>query len=321
MIQILFAVLVMAILGLVLGLVISLAGKAFYVRTDERVDRVRELLPGANCGACGYPSCNEYARNVVKKGEKTNRCTVGGYKTAARIAKIMGSAPDKTRRMRAQVMCCGTNRLASKKYNYEGLRDCLSVAKLGNGPKDCSDGCIGLGTCVKTCPFGAIKLENGVAAVQHEKCRGCGACASICPQNIINLIPYDADIWVGCSSHGRGASVRNICKVGCTSCGECVNVCPSGAISIRDDLAVIDYGKCINCGACVSKCPRGIIRSGMDQLTKGTFITSTPAPDDGEQPKPRQERLFTEDYIEFGTATTSPGSELEVTEDDNKTQA
>ncbi len=322
--NIVITVLVMAILGLLLGFLVAIAGKVFYVRRDERVEKIKELLPDANCGGCGCAGCEEYARAIVREGEQTNKCSVGGDRTAAQIAQIMGTPVKKTVRMRAQVMCSGTNRLASRKYNYEGLKDCLSVARLGNGPKECLYGCIGLGTCVKACHFGAIKVESGVAVVEHEKCRACGMCVSACPQNIIKLIPYDTDVWVGCSNQGKGRDVRTVCKVGCTSCGICAKSCPSEAISIEDGIAVIDYSKCVNCGLCVEKCPRKIIRSGKDQISNGATITSAPV--EVVAPKAEihvSERLFTEDAPEFRSGTTEPVDSLEigtVNEDDNQTQ-
>ena len=158
--EILIPVGIMAAIGLVLGLLLAVAGKVFYVKKDEKAEAVSACLPGANCGGCGFAGCSAYAQAVVHGGAPVNKCTVGGNPVSDAIAGIMGVEKQSTVRMRAQVLCSGTRSLANRKYKYAGLEDCLSVAKLGNGPKECRYGCIGLGTCAKACPFGAIKVEN-----------------------------------------------------------------------------------------------------------------------------------------------------------------
>ena len=265
-------VLVMAVLALILGLMSALAARFFAVKKDERVDKILEVLPGANCGGCGFTGCGQYAEAIVKKGAPVNKCPVGAEKASSAIAEIMGVSSGKVVRKRAQVLCSGTNQLANRKYNYIGLQDCLSVSKLGNGPKECPYGCIGLGTCVKACKFGAIKVENGVAVVEYEKCVACGMCVSSCPQKIIKILPYDTDVWVGCKSHDKGPVVRNLCSVGCIGCGICAKVCPEEAITVSESVAEIDYTKCVNCGKCVEKCPRKIIWSGKKQIENGDTI-------------------------------------------------
>lgn len=282
-------VLVMAVLALLLGIALSFASRFFAVKKDPRISKIVEALPGANCGGCGFAGCSDYAENIVKNGAPLNKCPVGAAKSAAAIAGIMGVEPSAASvRMRAQVFCSGTNSLANKKYNYMGLDDCMSVAKLGNGPKECSYGCIGLGTCVKACKFGAIKVERGVAVVEYEKCVACGMCVSSCPQHLIQLIPFDTDIWVGCRSHDKGSVVRDLCKVGCIACGLCAKVCPTGAITVTDSVASINYEKCINCGACVEKCPRKIIWSGKKQIAHGDTIPTEAVPNENIEKEPRK---------------------------------
>lgn len=270
--QILIAVAVMAAIAFIVGLLLAVAAKKFAVEKNERVEQIEQLLPGANCGGCGYAGCSAYASAVAEKGEAPNRCAAGGPSVSAAIAAVLGVESETETKMRAQVMCSGARGLAARKYKYTGLEDCYSVAKLGNGPLECSFGCIGLGSCVKACPFGAMKIERGVAVVEYEKCKACGICVSTCPRHIIKLVPYDSDIWVGCSDKNKGAATRGYCKVGCIGCGLCAKVCNSGAITIEDNRAVIDYTKCVGCGACVEKCPRKIIWSGKDQVLFGDTV-------------------------------------------------
>ena len=175
-------------------------------------------------------------------------------------------------RMRAQVMCSGTGEYAKKKYIYEGIDDCVAASKIGGGDKMCKNGCIGLGTCVRACPFDAIVVENGVAAVDYSKCKGCGICVSACPKGIIKLIPFDAKHWVGCMSVDDGKNTRKVCDVGCISCKICQKNCPAGAINVDNFVASIDYDKCTGCDICTDKCPRHIIWSGEVQGKLGLVI-------------------------------------------------
>lgn len=249
-------------IGGVLGLILAVAAKLMNVKKDEREEKIEGILPGANCGGCGYPGCSGYAKAVAQGKAKSNLCNAGGDAVAEKIAEIMGSSAEKTVRYRAQVMCSGTTGLAKKKYELDGIRDCVAASRLAGGDKMCPNGCIGLGTCVAACPFGAISVVDGVAAVSYEKCKACGMCVSACPKGIIKLIPYDSKYWVGCMSQDTGAKTRSYCEVGCISCKLCEKNCPEGAIKVSGGKAEIDYEKCTSCGKCASVCPRKIIRSG-----------------------------------------------------------
>lgn len=270
--KILLPVVIFIGLGLLMGALLALASKIFAIKKDEKAEKIKECLPGANCGGCGYSGCEAYAAAVSSKETAVNKCSVGGSETAEKIAEIMGVEADKTVRMRAQVMCSGTSEYARKKYIYEGIDDCTAASKIGGGDKLCKNGCIGLGTCVKACPFEAIVVENGVAAVDYSKCRGCGVCVSACPKGIIKLIPFDSKHWVGCMSVDEGKNTRKVCDVGCISCKICQKNCPSGAITVDNFVASIDYDKCTGCDICVDKCPRHIIWSGEVQGKLGLVI-------------------------------------------------
>ncbi len=270
--DILIPVGVLAGLSIFLGVVLAAASKIFAVKVDQKVALVNEKLPGANCGACGYSGCAALAEAIVKGEAKPNACPVGGDPVAEAVGEVLGVKVDKVARKRAQVMCSGTGSLSTKKYHYEGALDCVAAAKIGGGDRLCKYGCIGFGTCAAACPFSAIEIIEGVAAVDYEKCRGCGLCVVACPKQIIGLIPYDSAHWVGCCSTEKPAVTRAQCQVGCIGCRICEKNCPTGAITVSDFLAVIDYDKCIDCGICVQKCPRHIIWSSKRQ-DGGLIIT------------------------------------------------
>ncbi len=259
-------------LGLVMGALLAFASRIFAVKKDEKAEKIKEFLPGANCGGCGFSGCEAYAEAVAKGEAPVNKCSVGGAEVAEKVAEVMGVEAGKTVRMRAQVMCSGTSEYARKKYVYAGIDDCVAASKIGGGDKLCKNGCIGLGTCVKACPFEAIVVQNGVAAVDYSKCKGCGVCVSACPKGIIKLIPFDSKHWVGCMSVDDGKNTRKVCDVGCISCKICQKNCPSGAITVDNFVAKINYDKCTGCDTCVDKCPRHIIWSGETQGKLGLVI-------------------------------------------------
>ncbi len=263
--DVLIPVLIFAGLGLLFGAVLAIAAKIFEVKVDKRVPMVQECLPGANCGGCGYSGCGALAEAIVKGEANPSACTVGGAETAQKIGEIMGVEVEERVRMRAQVMCSGTAEFAKKKYIYEGAKDCISATKQAGGDKLCPNGCIGLGTCVESCPFEAISVVEGVAVVDYKKCEGCGVCTHACPKGIIKLIPYNSRHWVGCMSVEKGAVTRKQCDVGCISCKLCEKACEYDAIHVNGFVASIDYDKCVGCDKCIDKCPRHIIWSASTQ--------------------------------------------------------
>ena len=259
--KIIVPVLVFIGLGALMGIMLAVAAKAFAVKRDPRVEKIEELLPGANCGGCGFAGCSAFAEAVVKGEVAPAKCAASDADHVEKMCAVMGIEAVHAVRMRAQVMCSGTSEHAKKNYIYKGFPDCISAATLGGGDKLCPNGCIGLGTCVRSCAFGAISVVNGVAYVDYHKCKGCGVCVASCPKGLIELIPFDSRHWVGCKSVEAGKITRSYCDVGCISCGLCERNCPADAISVNDNVASIIYDNCVACGACVSKCPRGIIYS------------------------------------------------------------
>jgi len=250
-------------LGIVFGAVLGVASKVFAVEKDEREVAISAVLPGANCGGCGYAGCSGYASAVVSGNATTDKCVAGGAEVTAKISEIMGVEAIAAERYVAFVRCSGGAK-SERKYNYVGLSDCFSALNsIGGGPLTCRFGCLGLGSCAKVCKFGALSVINGVAVVDNEKCGGCMQCAATCPKRLIAKIPYKSQFRVGCNSHAKGAAVRKLCEAGCIGCGICVKNCPSNAIALEDNLAVIDYAKCTNCGTCAEKCPRKIIHNRL----------------------------------------------------------
>lgn len=264
--EILWPVLIFAGLGLVFGVVLAIASKVFFVKTEESVAKITEVLPGANCGGCGYAGCAQLAQAIADGKAPVTACTAGGPDVANKIAEVLGvEVGEMPHRMRAQVMCSGTGAHSQRKYIYAGVKDCIAAAKLGGGDRVCPNGCTGLGTCVAACKFEAISVIDGVAVVDYKKCEGCGACVAACPKHIIKLMPYNSEHWVGCMSVDKGAVTRKYCDVGCIACKICEKACPEQAITVNDFKASIDYDKCIGCGVCVEKCPRHIIWSAEVQ--------------------------------------------------------
>ncbi len=253
--SILYPVLSIGGLGVLFGAGLGFAGVKFKVEQDERIPLVRECLPGANCGGCGFAGCDAFAEAVVSGKAKTNGCPVGGASVGAKVAAVMGLEASETEKMVAFVKCNGNCEVSSSKYNYYGMEDCSMENALAGGAKGCSYGCLGDGNCVKACNFGAISIVNGVAVVDKEKCTACGQCVAVCPKQLIEIIPYKSKVHVSCNSKDNGKNVRANCSVGCIGCTLCQKNCKFDAVYIENFLAKIDYSKCVSCGICTQKCP------------------------------------------------------------------
>lgn len=242
--------------GLLFGALLAVAGIIFKVKKDDRIPLIEETLPGANCGGCGYAGCSAYAEAVASGAAECDLCAVGGAEVAGYIAKIMGQKSEFVKKY-AFVGCTGG---AKERYIYEGAPDCAYAAMLMGGVKSCTYGCIGLGNCTKVCPSDAIKMVDSVPVVDYDKCTGCGNCKRACPRGLIDVIPDRAKYAVVCSSHEKAAYMKAACPDGCIGCGKCARVCASEAISVKDNLAKIDYEKCTGCGKCAEVCVKHIIR-------------------------------------------------------------
>lgn len=251
---------VVAIVGIIIGLLLGVASIKFAVEVDEKEAAVLAALPGNNCGGCGFPGCAGLAEAIAKGEAPVNQCPVGGDPVAKVISGIMGVEAGDSEKMVAFVKCMGCSTKAKTNYEYYGTDSCTMASFVpAGGPKSCKYGCMGMGSCVKACPFDAIHVVEGVAVVDKDKCKACSKCIAACPKHLIELVPYKAKHLVSCSSKDKGPVVMKACDVGCIACQLCKKNCPKEAIEITDNVAKIDYEKCVNCGICAQKCPRKVI--------------------------------------------------------------
>ncbi len=254
------AVSVVAGCGLLISIFLSIFAARFAVPVNKTEEAIIDVLPGNNCGGCGYPGCSGLAAAIAKGEAPVSGCPVGGKPVADRIAQIMGVDPQAFVKKVAFVKCKGTCQLAGTNYNYTGPKDCKSeVMAPGRGSKSCDYGCLGFGSCQKVCDNDAITIVDGIAVIDPEKCGACGQCVKACPMGLIEIVPYDSNVRVACASKDKGNVTAKACKAGCVGCGICVKTCQFGAVTVTDNVAHIDYDKCTRCGQCAEKCPKKII--------------------------------------------------------------
>ena len=259
--SIVIAVVIVAAIGLIAGLGLAIASIVFAVPVDEKEVKVRECLPGANCGACGYTGCDGYAKALGEcECSKTNLCIPGGDKVSYEIADILGVEFQDTIEQVATVRCCGDCNTNGKKAEYKGIASCKAAKMIFGGENACTFGCLGQGDCVAACPHDAICMENGIAHVDTRKCIGCGLCAKACPNGLIHMMPDIKRNVITCSNKEKGVAAKQKCKNACIACKKCEKTCQHGAIKVIDNLAVIDYDKCEDCGECAKVCPTGRLK-------------------------------------------------------------
>jgi RnfABCDGE-type electron transport complex B subunit len=237
------AVLVLAILAVAMGWVLGWANKAFEVPVDPKVSAINAVLPGANCGGCGFVGCGDYAEAVVKNGAALTLCGPGGASCAQKIGAVMGVEVSESWPYKAVVHCAADHDKRLKRIEYKGEQTC-AAANLVSGIQGCTFGCLGLSDCVRVCKYDAIHVVNGLAVVDYEKCTGCKACEVACPRNIITMVPFKAErvLVVACSNKDNGPVVKEVCSVGCIGCKGCIR--PSaGLFEMKDNIPQIDYTK------------------------------------------------------------------------------
>lgn len=237
----------------------------FRVIEDPKIDEVAELLPGANCGGCGFAGCRNFAEAIVKAGNMDSLfCPVGGNAIVKDISAVLGIAAVERAPRLAVVRCNGSLQNAPKKAEYDGASSCAFAHAIFSGESGCPFGCLGLGDCVVACTFDAMFIDKttGLPIVIEDKCTSCGACVKKCPRSIIelrNVGPKSKRILVSCINKEKGAIAKKNCVVACIGCGKCVKVCPHEAIKLENNLSYIDFEKCKLCRKCVTECPTGAI--------------------------------------------------------------
>ena len=254
------AILALAGLAFLFGVLLAVASVRFRVETDPRVDEVMGVILGSNCGACGYPGCQPAAEAVVAGTAPVDVCVAGGRKVAEAVARVMGVPLEMRERGVALVHCKGGLSESVPKALYQGISSCAAADKIAGGGKACSYGCLGLGTCKAVCPVNAIIIDPDHRRwVDRERCTGCGLCVEACPRGLIEIVPRHQEVLVVCNNRDRGGTAKKICSVACIGCKKCEKVCEADAIHVEDNLARIDYEKCTDCGNCIEVCPTDAI--------------------------------------------------------------
>jgi electron transport complex protein RnfB len=239
---ILTPVLVLTLAGFLCGLLLAVAAKFLHVFEDPRIEKVTGLLPGANCGGCGYAGCADYAKAIVEKNAPTNLCRPCQEASARQIAQLMGVAAKAAEKMAALVLCNGGNVGSRRASLYNGLAECVSADMVSGSGKICRYGCLGYGNCARICPVNAIRMtDNFLAVVDPDKCISCGLCVKACPRSLIRLVPESHTVHILCRNRDRGILTRKACDVGCIACQKCVKACGGKGIHMEGHLAVVDY--------------------------------------------------------------------------------
>lgn len=258
-VNVLLPIIIVAAIGLLSGLILAIASIVMAVPKDQKTEDIRAMLPGANCGACGFSGCDGYAKALAEGTAQPGLCSVGGSEVTNAIAAYLGVAATSVEPHISVVRCLGSNDQTAAKAEYEGIQSCAAAAAVAGGPASCSYGCIGLGDCVNACDYNALSIRNGVAVVNFDNCVACGKCVKACPRHLLTMIPKKRQAVVLCSNCDKGALVNKTCKVGCIGCMRCEKTCKYDAIHVKNFLASVDPEKCVGCGECVSVCPRHVI--------------------------------------------------------------
>lgn len=277
----------LGILGAAFGALLAFASSKFSVEIDPKVAAIQNALPGANCGACGYPGCAGLAAAIASGKAPVDACPVGGAPVAANVGQIMGQTLSSEGLVKiAALMCSGD---CNQRGEYIGVTTCRAANLLGGGAESCSYGCLGYADCVRVCPFDAIAMnEKGIPVIDDDKCQNCGKCVKECPKQLFIVVPKISAVHVNCSSQDTGADTRKTgCTTGCIACGICEKACPHAAIHVVKDptndswpnprglknVAVIDYDKCTGCGVCVSKCPTKSLTLDLEKQSKLNIVS------------------------------------------------
>ena len=260
-------IVLVTVLGLLLAMVLFWVASRFKVAEDPRIDEIEKVMPGANCGGCGFAGCRAFAQSCVEKGNLDEQfCPVGGNEVMKKVAAVLGIEAAEQAPKVAVVRCNGSCEARPRTNDYDGVLSCRVKASLYAGDTGCSFGCVGCGDCVSACQFGALSMDpqTGLPVVDESQCTACGACAKACPKGVIELRakgPRSMRVFVSCINKDKGALARKACKSACIGCGKCAKVCTHDAITVENNVAYIDFTKCKLCRKCVAECPTGAIHA------------------------------------------------------------
>ncbi|MCF0176887.1 MAG: Fe-S cluster domain-containing protein [Bacteroidales bacterium] len=297
---IIWTIAILTVLGGLLAVILFLVAKRFKVEEDPRIDEVEKVMPGANCGGCGFAGCRAFAQSCVEAGNlDSNFCPVGGNDTMKKVAEVLGLEVKEKAPMTAVVRCNGSCENRPVINDYDGLKSCRVKAALYSGDTGCPFGCLGCGDCVAACQFGALSMDTGTGlpVVDQDKCTACGACVKACPKAVIELRnkgPRNMRVFVSCVNKDKGAVARKACKAACIGCGKCAKVCTHEAITVENNVAYIDFTKCKLCKKCVAECPTGAIHAVNFPVIKPkpaptAAPAATPAPAPVAEPVKKEE--------------------------------
>jgi len=263
---------VFTVLGMLFGIALAGTARRFHVPTNPVIERIRDNLPAANCGACGYGACQAYAEHVVEDADvEPTLCTPGGKEIAITIGELTGKAVGEIKEEVAMLRCSGVRAVAREQAHYVGIHSCTAAALAFGGPKACKYGCLGLGDCLRVCAFDSISLTpDGIIAIDPVKCTGCGLCVTACPKETLEMYPRHHRVILSCTTRDKGKSVKNACTVGCIQCKLCIKKCPADAIYFDEHgIITVAHEPCRAYGGeceeiCVKVCPTDILhRPGM----------------------------------------------------------
>lgn len=262
--EILIPIAVVAGIGLLAGLILAIASIVMAVPKDEKAEAIRAMLPGANCGACGFSGCDGYAKAMAAGEAKSGLCPVGGAAVTKAVSEYLGCEASETEPKVAVIHCLGSYDNTCDKVQYEGIETCSGATMVAGGIASCQYGCMGMGDCVKACQYGAISVNNGLAVIDPKLCKGCSLCIKACPKRLIHFLPFWQQAVVLCSNCDKGADTNKICKIGCIACRKCERTCQHDAIHVMDNHAIVDPSKCTGCGDCAGVCPKSCIKMLAD---------------------------------------------------------
>jgi len=236
------------------------AYKKLKIKEDPRIDILEGLLPGANCGACGYPGCHQFANALLAKQSQPGECTVSDQSEKEKIAQFLGVSCINIEKSIARLACAGGDNVANWASQYQGIKRCNDASIVSGGGKACSWGCLGMGDCESACQFNAISMnQQGLPVVNESLCTACGDCVTICPKDLFSLHKKSHKLWVNCKNQQQGDNILNHCKVACTACGKCALDAENNSIKMENNLPAIDYTKTQVSNIAIQRCPTGAI--------------------------------------------------------------